>query len=338
MSIYIAVLFILFISLIIANYNRLLEKPLYFFNVAILIFIYTFRDISVGVDTANYYNSFVSFDSNDVRGVEFGWMFINYICRNWLNSFTALQFIVSILIFTFFTKSVSIYSKNRILSLILFVILYYYFNSLNIARQILACCICLYSLNFVKSHQIVNYIIWVLVAMSIHSSAVIMLPMYYISKLNLPKLILVVILLSSYMIPNYIMPILYEALSSNELYSMYLGDLLLTRSDLSMNLLLHSIILVFILYFSKSDSIYRLLFIVGVFFTNVFSSQEVIARIGLYFKLPLVLLIPNLEWKFYSPYLRCFATPIIVVLLLVACIIMLIANDSGVCPYKIILN
>ena len=38
------------------------------------------------------------------------------------------------------------------------------------------------------------------------------------------------------------MPILYEALSSNELYSMYLGDLLLTRSDLSMNLLLHTII------------------------------------------------------------------------------------------------
>ena len=177
---------------------------------------------------------------------------------------------------------------------------------------------------------------WVLIAMSIHSSAVIMLPMYYIANLSLPKFIIVAILLSSYIIPNYIMPILYEALSSNELYSMYLGDLLLVRSDLSMNLLLHTILLIFILYFSKHDSNYMLLFIVGVFFTNVFSSQEVIARIGLYFKLPLVLLIPNLKWKFDSPYLRYFTTPIIVVLLLLACIVMLLANDSGVCPYRMI--
>ncbi|MBE6336903.1 MAG: EpsG family protein [Lentimicrobiaceae bacterium] len=336
MSIYIIILFILFVSLIIANHNRLLEKPLYYVNVIFLIFISTFRDISVGVDTANYYNSFIFFDSNDVRGVEVGWMLINYICRNYFNSFTALQIIVSILIFTFFTKSVNVYSKNRILSLILFVILYYYFNSFNITRQILACCICLYSLKYLKGHQIVKYIIWVLIAMSIHSSAVIMLPMYYISNLSFPKPIIVAILLSSYIIPNYIMPVLYETLASNELYSMYLGDLLLTRSDISMNLLLHTIILIFILYFSKYDSNYMLLFIVGVFFTNVFSSQEVIARIGLYFKLSLVLLIPNLKWKFNSPYIRYFATPIIVVLLLFACIIMLIANDSGVCPYKMI--
>ncbi len=336
MGIYITILFILFVSLVLANHNRLLEKPLYYFNVVFLIFIYTFRDISVGVDTANYYNSFVFFDSNHIRGVEFGWMFINYVCRNYFNSFTVLQFIVSILIFTFFTKSVNEYSKNRILSLILFVILYYYFNSFNIARQILACCICLYSLKYLKKSQIVKYIMWVLIAMSIHSSAVIMLPMYYIANLSLPKFIIVAILLSSYIIPNYIMPILYEALSSNELYSMYLGDLLLVRSDLSMNLLLHTILLIFILYFSKHDSNYMLLFIVGVFFTNVFSSQEVIARIGLYFKLPLVLLIPNLKWKFDSPYLRYFTTPIIVVLLLLACIVMLLANDSGVCPYRMI--
>lgn len=339
MQIYIVVIAQLVLFLCLSFLNKRLEKPLFYFNIIVLILISTFRAASVGTDTVVYQDMFASLDEGNVRGNEYGW-FLIYRISSLFNDFRVLLFIVSSMTMFFVSKTILDLSKNIHLSLLLFVLFYFYFASFNISRQILAVSICLFSVKYILTNDWKRFYLWTIIAMSIHTSAAIMLPMYFITRVKVSNIFIVLVVVSSYILPQYVLPFLSEYLRSVSLYSMYVSDLNFEGNVFSLNLLLHTIILLFVLFYSNHNRIYILIFTLGVFITNCFVSTEVIARLGLYFKIIIILLLPNLNWNIYTKQLRTIINVGIIIVLLIACLTMLNANDSGVCPYKstILLN
>ena len=71
-------------------------------------------------------------------------------------------------------------SINPAYSILIFVISGDYFNSQNQIRQAIAMAIFLYAMKYIKSRQLIKYIVFVIVAGMIHASAFIYLPVYFL--------------------------------------------------------------------------------------------------------------------------------------------------------------
>lgn len=82
--------------------------------------------------------------------------------------------------------SVFIYrhSENVYLSEIIYLSLGFYSISLNIVRQFIAISICLFAFSFLRKRRIILYTIFVVLASLFHSSAMIMLPAYFLVSMK----------------------------------------------------------------------------------------------------------------------------------------------------------
>ena len=88
----------------------------------------------------------------------------------------------SIIIVVLFLKSMWDYSRNFTFSVFLFVSMWFAFTSMNIIRQFVAVSIIFYGLRFVKKEEFKKFFICVILAVGFHTSALIMLPLYFIIK------------------------------------------------------------------------------------------------------------------------------------------------------------
>lgn len=96
-----------------------------------------------------------------------------------------LYFLVAALLVTT-AVSVFIYrhSENVYLSEIIYLSLGFYSVSLNIVRQFIAISICLFAFSFLRKRRIILYTLFVILASSFHSSAMIMLPAYFLVSMK----------------------------------------------------------------------------------------------------------------------------------------------------------
>lgn len=314
-----------------------IDKYIYYFFVYFLICVSMFRALSVGTDTSHYYEYFSHLDIEDVRGTEYGWFLINYLCKNIFNSYTLFLGIVATLTFIFISKAIFDNSKNIAFSLFLYIVLYFYFNSFNISRQILAASIFLFATRYILQQNFGKYLFWILISTSIHTSAIITLPFFFIGRIkSFSKLIIISCVLLSLFVPaNRLLLYGLDLFEGNELYGLYAQDFLGSRDSISLNLLLHTLIVIVIGLFSKENTVYFLLFFIGVVLANLFGATEVIARIAIYFKFSIILLLPNIHWNFKQRNIGVFCSLIISVLLFIACCTMILANDADIVPYYI---
>lgn len=88
--------------------------------------------------------------------------------------------IVSFLIYTFLFIAIYQQSEHICLSILVFVIGGFFFNSMNQIRQAITMAIFLYSLKYLFKRDKVNYFLWILIACLIHTSALIYIPIYFL--------------------------------------------------------------------------------------------------------------------------------------------------------------
>lgn len=157
----------------------------------ILTYMQWFRDISIYPDIEGYeqvfdrskygleIDSFVLFDG----GYEIGWFFLNYIASHTLGTFDAFLKLIGILICGGYLYAVSKYSKSPIFS-VLFLMLYpsAFGMSFYVLKQSLAFSIILYSLKFLKDPKPYKYIFTIFIALSLHYSAIIFIPLFWINR------------------------------------------------------------------------------------------------------------------------------------------------------------
>lgn len=165
----------------------------------------------------------------------------------------------------------------------------FFLDTFNAVRAMCAASIFVYSCKYIESRDFKKFLISILFAFSIHLSAIFLLPFYFISRLNLNKIVLTLILISSFIIGT-IIKIDFDAffLKFIPFYSVYTyRD---TQHDGSGLLnIIFNLILIILIYkkqlvtTSTKNTIVFNLFFIGIFFSNFMPSFFYISRFAMYF-------------------------------------------------------
>lgn len=157
-------------------------------SIAGMVFLSTFRALSVGGDTVHYSNFFINLRNNNVSWskYEVGYTFLNYIFT--ITNFDAriIFFITSLIVSFCFVLFVNKFSSNKLMSLLLYVMFGILGQSLSALRQFIAISFILLALIFIADKKLWQSIILLICASMFHVSAMlclIIIPIRYI-KLN----------------------------------------------------------------------------------------------------------------------------------------------------------
>ncbi len=293
--------------------NRKLSGLLFSLMALWVILLPAIRDISIGTDTVNYVDYFQNPNSGYHGNVDIGYNLFIKTLHGLTNSLFIYLFIsaaISVGSIIYFIKKESVIP---IVSLFLFTVMGRFYQ-LQFAgmRQSLAIALflgsiySLYSLKEIKKAGLLY-----LLSCSIHATAIIMLPIYFlISKIKFTRKTLYIILIVSYIIGFSGMldyRSLFESILSKigdgslERYSHYasfMKDHSLTIHRLIMDLTPYSL-LMFLLIKRSSDvnDLYFKFAFVGVVLSNILVSFPITFRLLMYPLIFLIIVIPNTFYR-----------------------------------------
>jgi len=155
-------------------------------------FLATFRE-GIGYDYGSYIDIFQAIASTDglqnllALGHEPGFTLIMKLISLFTADSVVLYGALSALILIPVGWFVYRYCKDAWLSVWLYVTLTFFYTIMNFVRQSLACSVILFGYRFLKEKKPVPYFIVVLLAASMHKTALIMIPVYFLCHIRLDK-------------------------------------------------------------------------------------------------------------------------------------------------------
>ena len=217
--------------------------------------------------------------------------------------------------------------------LFFYVALYFYYNTFNITRQLIAISIIIFIYPFLEKGYIKKFSLGVLIAMLFHYSAIICL--FYpiiIKKVNINVVNSATILMVSYICGLYILPQLLPSLPFFGRYSVYLMD---GVGSGSITRILLNVFFIFIIATSKKHKVnnYLKLFFVGIVSYNLFAFSSAVGRVSLYFTCMQLLLFANIDSSFSLN--RCVLKLFVFLYATIYYFTMLNANSCEIVPYKL---
>lgn len=187
MAIYITMLLISIISLVAAGkVQKKWQKITLYVLSAMPFFIVSAFRYDVGTDYLKryWYDYNRTVQGINIPNLEIGFKIIIKICIVFSKEPYILFVICSAIIIALIMYTVITKSKNPILSVIIFFLGGFFFDSLNIMRQYIAMSIVLFAYRFllVENKKIILYILCVILAGTFHSSAYLMLILVFLPK------------------------------------------------------------------------------------------------------------------------------------------------------------
>ncbi|MDK0613773.1 EpsG family protein [Clostridium perfringens] len=111
--------------------------------------------------------------------------------------YSQIFFIISSFIILYFIYKICVERVEYYeLGVFLFITLYFYYSSLNLVRQWIAVSIILYSYKYIFQKNLKRYLIAVLIAILIHNTAIVAIPLYFLINLDIKKFTSKIIILS----------------------------------------------------------------------------------------------------------------------------------------------
>lgn len=293
-------LFLYFILLIGAYVSKRSPFVLYFMF-AVMALMVGLRGETVGTDTEEYMSLYASlrYGYKEYPEPIYG------LLGEWGNvlgmSFQVFHTILTFIALCFTAFVVRRQSPNYCLSLLLLITLFFFFYSLNIYREMIACyisipaCYILYEERY--RWRKFKFCSLILLAAGFHISSFILLSLLLVRKIKLRGWLIVGGILISLMIgvldlANIFAPILGW-------YEKYLDRYARTGDRYLLGLALAMYwIFAFLYLYKKSDedfreSYYMKMFFCGILASNVFLRQDMGLRIMLYFTIPLIIGLPR---------------------------------------------
>ena len=170
---------------------------------ALICLVVGFRN-EVGNDWGAYVTffngfQFYSFDSVFSGEYEIGFGLMNYLLARANMHYTVMFFLIALFTWAFFFKSLDI----RILPILIFFVFTdeYFFWSMNVIRQFMAMAMFLYSIQFIIQRRLIYFVGLIALATLFHTSAIIMLPVYWlpVNKLYKPRIWFVIYLVTIFL-------------------------------------------------------------------------------------------------------------------------------------------
>lgn len=160
----------------------------------ILFLFSALRSELVGTDLIRYKEHFLSYDNNSLRNFfqpghfEYGYTIYSRLIYNITNgNFRILLVITSFISLFGVYKFIKENSKDYLLSVMLYFCLGYYTFTFSGLRQSIALSICLLSIKYIKNKKLFKFVLTVLLASLFHTTSLIFLPAYFISRIKLGK-------------------------------------------------------------------------------------------------------------------------------------------------------
>lgn len=158
----------------------------FIFSSFCVLFVLSFIRFDVGHDYWNYYNSFKLINSprffvfsSELSYSLFCKLF-SFSPRGYVYVFGLYSFLT-----LFFLYKTLIYYKSLFFGVFIFIAYNMLFTSFDQIRQTLAIFIFLYSIRFIENKSFKKYLIFILLATFFHFSAIILLPVYFLSKIKI---------------------------------------------------------------------------------------------------------------------------------------------------------
>lgn len=195
MTIYLGIL-LYYISVLIlgrAIKVKLNKKLITIFMLLPLFVLVAFRAPIVGNDTYSYfqtYNTVIqeSFLSNSSSRLEIGYILSARVFGILGLDYIVFQIATTLFIYYSLGRFISKFSSNIVISLITFITLNMFFQTMNISRQYIAIAILLFSVDFILEKKIFKFTLLVAFASLFHASAIVFFILYPLSTVNLNNL------------------------------------------------------------------------------------------------------------------------------------------------------
>lgn len=221
-----------------------------------------------------------------------------------VNDFQGLITLVAFLSYFFLYKAIDDQSISIPLALLVFFISNSYFTSLNQLRQAIAMPIMLYAYKYIRDKKPLPYFIFCIFASLIHASALVYLPLYYVTKVR-PSLRRYITIFGICIITLPLLQILFKSLINASKYAWYSTSVFNTGSEANnfylLGFVFQLVMLVIMAYYrftsDESDPIYDgmlncyLLSVITLMFTSVLSQ---VLRVSQCFAYCQILLVPRM--------------------------------------------
>ncbi|WP_373425853.1 EpsG family protein [Paenibacillus endoradicis] len=292
------------------------------------LFIVAGFRFEVGVDYKNYVATYIKinnslrdvsiFELRSMLDMEIGYLLLNrlvdFLFGNLQYVFVISSFITLILVLVTIYR----YSSNVYLS-VLFFTLGAYISSFNIQRQYIAIAIIFFSIKYVIERKLIRYIFSVLIASMFHTSAVLLLPLYFIlnKKINAKKIIIGIILvcLSTVLMPNIL------SIVQKYFYSQYSLESYGMNDGTINNVIIAAFYMILAMYLQKksSDISIKNIVLINWSFINLLLailSTEVwlITRIMSYSLIFQILLLPEFVKSVENKYVKSIISFLLILL------------------------
>lgn len=299
----------------------------------------------VGTDFTAYKNYFdiLNYYSLSYHEYEIGYYLLNYLVRLFTNDAQYLFLITSFIVIFLTTRTLKEYSVSYMLSIFLFITLYFYYNSFNILRQYIAVSIVFYSVRYILRDNSKKYILTILIASLFHNTSLIMIPFYWLLKMKISNIrYFVLFLLSivlSFITPNLISLIskIIPGLSS---YVNYYSEGASANSVIiiTLSILIFSLVnKKNILAFDENSKIYINCIFFTLFFAVLSNNNIMFFRVASYFYIFVIILIP-ICIKVINKRLRPIISLLLILMMTIYHYYLLSSNTGGVLPYYVNLD
>ena len=198
---YYIVFFILFLAFLSSlSKNKASKDMLFSIAVIALILFNGLKDPFLYPDNIAYYYYFNQhFDYAADGTLGWGYVTLNKIIYFFTSSFYVYCFIVALLITKSYTDTIRKYSPYKWLALLLFILVNYY-STFFLLRQYLVMPIFFFSFKYIIERKPIPFIICALLAFSIHTTALIIVPLYFLYGLKKTWYNMVVIIAGSVLV------------------------------------------------------------------------------------------------------------------------------------------
>lgn len=315
------------------------------FLFVVLVFFASIKSILVGTDTLNYYTYFiynnVLSEDHIFQGTQRLWWFFNYCIYTFFNYDVFLIVCYSIAYYGIFL-CIKRYSLNYFLSLLLFVLLFFYFSSFNVMRQYIALGIVMLGYDNLIKNKKNNYIYCLIIAALFHFSSIIAFPLLFVEKLKIEKKIIVTILVVASFLLGFIfyeisnkLILSLSLLMSETKYLIYLENFNPDERNLYTNMVINIVFLISYYVCKNKNDFFLKLYFVFIVLSNFLGAVGQGNRLFLYFQISMIFVLPNVYMSIDNRKLAPFYFVFIMIYSIGVFYLSLMSNSGEIIPYSI---
>lgn len=276
----------------------------------ILVFLILFilvgsREMTRGNDTMEYIRIF---KECGIKGISFfnyntyyerGYLLFNILVFQFFDKPRIFLYILSFIFNYSVYKFIKDNSKNYLASVLMYITLLFFYQSMSMMRQFFSLSIVLLSFRLVKNRKLFLYIIMIFIASLFHSTAwlaLLIYPMYYLKYTRKRVAIIIIFSFIVFIGINEVYPLVSSLLNRSTYYSSMIGN---KNFGNFISTLIYLVIYVFSMHVIKNGSIekngfylYSFIFTMAIFLISI--NMAVLSRASQYFSILSIVALPNL--------------------------------------------